>query len=117
MGFSTRLQPAANDDQPVATTHEAPVDTPPVPPATKVSDDTSPAVTPASTGTSSRAGANPDALLGLLETFLTEQQSQGNPATAYGSFACTHIDLGLLARLLRLLSSCSTLTSRLCSCR
>ena len=87
MSFTARLQPGANDNQPAATTCEASVDAPPVLlPATEVSGDTSPPVTPASTDTSSRVGANPDALLGLLETFLTERQSQGNPATAFGSF-------------------------------
>ncbi|KAJ8245796.1 hypothetical protein GJAV_G00260410 [Gymnothorax javanicus] len=65
--FTARLQPAA------APAPEAPEDAPP-------------AGTPTSTHASSPAGANPDLLMGLLETFLTERQSPAHPATAFGSY-------------------------------
>ena len=82
VSFTDRLQPAVNGIQPAApANYEGQEYDPPAPPAS-----CAPTCTPASTETSSPAGANPDVLLGLLETFLTERQSQGNPATAFGSY-------------------------------
>ena len=75
--FTARLQPAAA------------AGAPPTEPAPGAREDASLAPspgTPASTHTSSTAGANPDLLMGLLETFLTERQSQAHPDTAFGSY-------------------------------
>ena len=80
--FSARLQPAAGAP-PAAPAPEAPEDAPSVPEAP---GDAPPASTPASSHTSSTAGANPDILVGLLETFLTERQGQAHPSTAFGSY-------------------------------
>lgn len=75
--FTARLQPAAAAGAPpAAPAPEAPEDAPPAPPARN----------PAPTHTSSTAGANPDLLMDLLGTFLTERQSQAHPATAFGSY-------------------------------
>ncbi|XP_070175608.1 uncharacterized protein [Littorina saxatilis] len=72
-----QVQPAvAAGAHPAAPAWDAPEHASPAPPAG----------TPASTHTSSTAGANPDIVMGLLETFLTERQNQAHPATAFGSY-------------------------------
>ena len=75
VSFTARLQPAANDNPPAATTREAPVDAPPVPPAPREPDDSSLGGTPASTDTQSQAGTNPDVILCLLGTTKSGESS------------------------------------------
>ena len=81
--FSTRLEPAA-------AAGGAPPDAPvPEAPVLEAPEDVPPAAIKASQPThdkSSSVRTNPDLVMGLLENFLTERQTQVQPAIAFGSY-------------------------------
>ena len=79
--FTARLPAAGAPPVPAI---EAPEAVPPAP-DNEALEDASCASTPA-TRASSTASTNPDLLLGLLQTFLTDRQSQAHPAMAFGSY-------------------------------